>query len=827
MTLKAVSDTQYDNKDKALSAVEAILTEGHTTAGKGILSVSKVERKAVANEPPLLYDLTTLQKEANRKHGFSADTTLSIAQSLCEKKLATYPRTGSRYISEDIFEEIPDLIKFAGDKFGYEKIADNLLSGELNRRRVDASKVTDHHALLITGNTPDSLSAEEDKIYRMILSRMLEAFSEASRKETMQVTLEAAGVTFSLKAETITHKGWRAILNEKQEDEENATDSLSNFTEGETVTAKEVYDTEHKTKPKPLYTEATLLGAMENAGNEVENDEARKAMSECGIGTPATRSSIIETLIIREYIRRDKKTLIPTDKGLAVYDIVKDKQIANAEMTGQWEFALARIENGEQQAETFNKNIREYTGQICKEMLHYVTINRFRNRLKDEINSIFTQVVLMLVDKGFITLDVEYIDGTKIESKANKYTFVWRKTVEKNRAKLQEKIRVLLGQIDDVISQDKASEANKIDFIPEMLTSLITELQDSLSAESKPIDKEQKKQQREKKKQINELEKHRDKLSEYDSRLEQIGERNSMSKTDPDATFMRMKEDAMNNGQTKPGYNLQISAENQFITDYALFPNPTDTLTLIPFFNSFLNRYGHLPSLAVADSGYGSEENYRFMDEVGIEAYVKYNRFHLEHRPRYKPNPFHHDCFHYNAAEDYYVCPMGQHMTRIGTSHSKTASGYQSENTRYRAQNCNGCPLRCLCYKAKGDRRIIEVNHQLNKYKRKACELLTSEEGLKHRGRRCIEPEAVFGQMKYDMAYKRFRHVGMDKVKMDFAFFAIAFNLRKLCSKIAKQTKNGGNNPQFGLFLRLYLILRLENRIIWKNPEKSSPFKFI
>ena len=462
-----------------------------------------------------------------------------------------------------------------------------------------------------------------------------------------------------------------------------------------------------------------------------------------------------------------------------------------------------------------------YIWLAAQERPDFVTINRFRNRVKSEINNIFTQTVLVLADSGFITLDVEYIDGTKIESKANKYTFVWRKTVEKNRAKLQEKIRVLLGQIDDVIAQDKAAGTDKVDFTPETLTSLITELQASLSSEPTPIDKGHKKQQREKKKQIKELEKHRDKLGEYDSRLAQIGERNSMSKTDSDATFMRMKEDAMNNGQTKPGYNLQISAENQFITDFALFPNPTDTLTLIPFFNSFLDRYGHLPSVAVADSGYGSEENYRFMDEAGMEAYVKYNRFHLEQRPRYKPDPFHHNNFHYNADEDYYVCPMGQHMTRIGTSHSKTASGYRSENARYRAQNCNGCPLRCLCYKAKGNRRTIEVNHRLNEYKRKARELLTSEEGFKHRGRRCIEPEAVFGQMKFNMAYRRFRHFGKDKVTMDFAFFAIAFNLKKMCSKTAKQTKNGGNKPHSGLFLLIYRLGSPENRIFFEKHRKS------
>ena len=462
-----------------------------------------------------------------------------------------------------------------------------------------------------------------------------------------------------------------------------------------------------------------------------------------------------------------------------------------------------------------------YIWLAAQERPDFVTINRFRNRVKKEINNIFTQVVLLLAERGFITLDVEYIDGTKIESKANKYTFVWRKTVEKNRAKLQDKIRVLLQQIDEVIVQDKAAEAERVEFTTDTLNTFIGELKDALASKPEPADKEQKKQHREKKKQLKELEKHRDKLNEYDSRLEQMGERNSMSKTDHDATFMRMKEDAMNNGQTKPGYNLQVSAENQFITDFALFPNPTDTLTLIPFFNSFLDRYGHLPSVAVADSGYGSEENYRFMDEAGMEAYVKYNRFHIEQRPRYKPNPFHHDNFHYNADEDYYVCPMGQHMRRIGTAHSKTANGYRSENARYRAQNCKGCPLRCLCYKAKGDRRTIEVNHRLNEYKRKARELLTSEEGLKHRGRRCIEPEAVFGQMKFNMAYRRFRHFGKDKVSMDFAFFAIAFNIKKMCSKIAKQTKNGGNTPYFGLHMPIYRFLSPENRIFWNNPQKS------
>ena len=463
-----------------------------------------------------------------------------------------------------------------------------------------------------------------------------------------------------------------------------------------------------------------------------------------------------------------------------------------------------------------------YIWLAAQERPDYVTINRFRNRVKGEINNIFTQTVLLLAERGFITLDVEYIDGTKIESKANKYTFVWRKSVEKNKSKLLEKIRILLSQIDEVIAQDNTADADPVEFTPEALTSLIGELKDALESGPEPTDKERKKTVREKKKQIKELEKHRDKLDEYDSTLEQIGERNSMSKTDRDATFMHTKRDAMKNDQTKPCYNLQISSENQFITDFGLFPNPGDTLTMITFFNSFLDRYGHLPSVAVADSGYGSEENYRFMDEAGIEAYVKYNRFHLEHRPRYTPDPFHHDNFHYNADEDYYVCPMGQHMERVGTAHYESVSGYRSDNALYRAHNCKGCPLRCLCYKAKDDRRTIEVNHRLNRYKRKACELLTSEEGIKHRGRRCIEPEAVFGQMKNNMAYQRFRHFGKDKVTMDFAFFAIAFNIKKMCSKIAKQSENGKNTPVPGLFLYICPIISLHNAIFQGNPQKSA-----
>ena len=452
----------------------------------------------------------------------------------------------------------------------------------------------------------------------------------------------------------------------------------------------------------------------------------------------------------------------------------------------------------------------------------FATINRFRNRVKNEIGHIFTLLVLILVEKGFVTLEVEYLDGTKIESKANKYTFVWRKSVERNREKLLEKIRVLLQQINEQMAQDKAADVDTLELTPQTLCEISKEFKEALGSAPEAKTKEEKAAQRGKNKMFKELERHGEKLAEYNSRLEQMEGRNSISKTDPSATFMRMKEDAMCNGQTKPGYNLQISSENQFITDFALFPNPTDTLTFIPFLGSFPGRYGRFPKRVVADSGYGSEENYRFMDEAGIEGFVKYNRFHLEHRPRYKPDTFHPDSLYYNEEGDYYICPMGQRMSRTGTLQTRTEGGYISQSACYRAIRCKGCPLRCLCYKAKANQRTIRVNHRLNAYKRKACELLTSEEGIKERGRRCIEPEAVFGQMKSNMAYRRFRHMGKDKVVMDFTFFAIAFNIKKLCSMMKKEDRKGRKSSSYGKFVVIFICYMHKLEICQDKFEKMT-----
>lgn len=279
-----------------------------------------------------------------------------------------YPRTGSRYISEDVFEEVPALLHKIGET----------LPTPLNRHSVDNTKITDHHAIIPTGETPSGMSADETTIYQMVVNRFIEAFLPDSEEERMLVQFTDGINTFTWKACRQISLGWKAVQKElvtdaekkeTENDDELVLSSLPNLAEGEVLSLVNADINEHKTKPKPLYTEATLLSAMENAGKEVKEDDKRKAMAECGIGTPATRANIIETLILRDYIRRDRKSIIPTEKGLAVYEIVKNKKIANAEMTGSWELALAAIEAGQMPAEKFAKGINSYVGTICEELL--------------------------------------------------------------------------------------------------------------------------------------------------------------------------------------------------------------------------------------------------------------------------------------------------------------------------------------------------------------------------------------------------------------------------------------------------------------------------
>jgi len=356
------------------TCTEDFATEGEaqtafaTLSRQSSLVATSVNRKVAAMPPPLLYDLTTLQKEANRQLGFSADKTLSLAQSLYEKKVTTYPRTGSRYISQDVFEEVPRLLSALGEE----------LKSPLNPHSVDDSKVTDHHALLPTGEgNTQTLSSNEASIYQMICARFVAAFAPNAQEERMQIELTDGTHRFVWRGKQILSQGWKAYTSqgektqsdESEETKEELLAELPNVQEGENLPLDHGAITQHKTKPKPLFTEATLLSAMENAGREIADTDTRKAISDCGIGTPATRASIIETLLLRDFIRREKKTLLPTEKGLSVYGIVKDQRIANAEMTGNWELALSAIEAGKASAEDFSTRIKDYTAEICRELL--------------------------------------------------------------------------------------------------------------------------------------------------------------------------------------------------------------------------------------------------------------------------------------------------------------------------------------------------------------------------------------------------------------------------------------------------------------------------
>ena len=361
------------NKEEATTLYEKIKAASHIT-------IETIVRKEAKQEPPLLYDLTTLQKEANSRHRYSAEQTLTLAQKLYERGYITYPRTGSRYISEDVFEEIPALIAFLHDHPVWGIHTRNL--SVLNARSVNGKKVTDHHALLITGKKPIDVFGEEAVIYNMIAGRMLEAFSPRCEKDVTTVTALCEGVKFTLKGEIIRQKGWRSILkNEKGKDKEQLeAEERESRENGEGVLIPEWNEgiqlaisacslAQGTTKPKPLHTESSLLAAMETAGKELEDEELRAGLKDCGIGTPATRAAIIETLFAREYMVRKEKSLVPTEKGLVLYSIVKEMKIGNAEMTGQWEADLAKIERGEMKEKDFRKDIESYATQITDELL--------------------------------------------------------------------------------------------------------------------------------------------------------------------------------------------------------------------------------------------------------------------------------------------------------------------------------------------------------------------------------------------------------------------------------------------------------------------------
>lgn len=404
------------------------------------------------------------------------------------------------------------------------------------------------------------------------------------------------------------------------------------------------------------------------------------------------------------------------------------------------------------------------------------TISRFRSdRLKGVLKEVFNQVVQLLVDLGHVTLKEVFLDGTKIEANANRYTFVWGRTIKTSKERIKRQLKELWAYAESVAREEmENNEPDQFEQInAEKVSQVIEKIDKALGG--KEVDKKVKQK-------LNYARKNwPENLERYAKQEKQIGNRKSMSKTDPDATFMRMKEDHMLNGELKPGYNWQISTQNQYILDYTIHPELADTSTLPAHVDSLIETLGDTPEVLVADAGYGSEQNYEYLENKGIEAYVKYNNFHKEQTKKWKENPYRQENLHYNENLDCFYCPMGQPMTYLKDYRRMTAIGYEQTNRLYQAQHCMGCPMRGPCNKAIGN-RIIEVNPRLIRYKKQIRERLNSEQGILYRSQRPVEPEAVFGNIKNNHGYRRFLLRGMDKVSIEAGLLSLAHNLAKLAN---------------------------------------------
>lgn len=439
---------------------------------------------------------------------------------------------------------------------------------------------------------------------------------------------------------------------------------------------------------------------------------------------------------------------------------------------------------------------------VLKENIHFMwisgmstpdhhTINRFRSeRLKHMLEQIFSQIVMQLADQGLLSLKEIYTDGTKIESTANRYTFVWGKAIQTSKERIKKQLKELWRYTQKVAKQERKDDEPPPDFdniTPEMIRETVEKIDAALrerNDDEEDVPKDVKQKLAYAKKQWP------DKLKEYEQKEQVLAGRNSYSKTDTDATFMRMKEDHMKNGQLKPGYNVQISTNNQFIVNYSVHQNPTDTKTLIPHNEKFKALYGSVPQVQVADAGYGSEQNYQYLEQQGTEAYIKHNYFDREQRKNYQPRqPFAPEYLYYDEKKDQYICPMGQPMKCVG-EHQDSSSGFTKTLKHYQAVNCGGCPLRGVCHKQKGNRKI-EVSHDGKRLKQQAIERLKTETGIYHRKKRCWDTEPVFANIKHNKNYKRFRLKGIEKVNVEWGLLAIAHNLAKL--KALQTTKNEKN----------------------------------
>jgi transposase len=407
------------------------------------------------------------------------------------------------------------------------------------------------------------------------------------------------------------------------------------------------------------------------------------------------------------------------------------------------------------------------------------TIHNFRaKRLKEAVEDVFSSVVKVMIESGYVKAENLFVDGTKIEANANRYSYVWKKNVERHENMTRERVKTLLSHIEELQNEEDAQYG----------THNLEELEGDITADqiAKVVDDINKKlSERRKSKitsEVNKLKKeYVPKLKKYEDQKDMLSGRNSCSKTDKDATFFRMKEDHLGMSQLKPAYNVQIATEDQFILGYGLYQKAADTSVFIPFMDRVSTQIKRVPKNITTDAGYGSEENYDYIESNKIGNYVKYNNFHYEKGKDHKRRIFLSDHFEYDKKRDQYKCPAGQILDFMGTKETKSESGYKSNKRVYKSRCCDECHHKEKCCKGKYDRRI-EISPKLIKYKDIVRENLESETGKILRSKRGVDVESVFGQIKHNNQFRRFYTRGLKNVSTEWGIISIAHNIKKMAN---------------------------------------------
>lgn len=426
-----------------------------------------------------------------------------------------------------------------------------------------------------------------------------------------------------------------------------------------------------------------------------------------------------------------------------------------------------------------NVNLMWLTGM---RPLDHNTINRFRSeRIRPVFEDVFSEVVSVLAEAGHITLDTYFLDGTKIEANANKFTFVWKKSTDKHQEALRRKVHAHLEAIDEMNEEEEALapadpaevDADAIREAADRINARIRakrEAGEGKGDEAKELRRASRAIERD----------YLPRMERYERQQATFAGRKSFSKTDPDATFMRMKDDAMGNGQLKAGYNVQAGTENQFVVDTTVHQRPGDTACAIPHCEHVKERLGRLPGNFVADAGYGSEENYAYLEGEGVDAYVKHSEFFRECRNgKWREDEMRVANWEYDEAADEYACPEGRTLAFVKESTRTSDLGYKSKVRTYACADCSGCSRKDRCSKGESPRQV-QVNPTLNAFRKRASAMLHTEVGSRLRKKRGVDVETVFGDIKRNLGFVRFTLRGLEKVTLEWRLVATGHNIRKL-----------------------------------------------